>query len=43
MDINMLQNETITNILTRVTVRKFTDEPVSDEALHVLLQAHCGA
>ena len=33
----MLQNETITNILTRVTVRKFTDEPVSDEALHVLL------
>lgn len=39
----MLQNETITNILTRVTVRKFTDEPVSDEALHVLLQAAMAA
>ena len=34
----MIQNETITNILTRVTVRRFTDEPVSDEALHILLK-----
>ena len=39
----MIQNETITNILTRVTVRRFTDEPVSDEALHVLLQAAMAA
>ena len=36
----MIQNETITNILTRVTVRRFTDEPVSDEALHILLWPH---
>lgn len=39
----MIQNETITNILTRVTVRRFTDEPVSDEALHILLQAAMAA
>lgn len=39
----MIQNETITNILTRVTVRRFTDEPVSDEALHVLLRAAMAA
>lgn len=39
----MIQNETITNILTRVTVRRFTDEPVSDETLHILLQAAMAA
>ena len=27
----MMLNETITNILTRVTIRNFTEEPVSDE------------
>lgn len=39
----MIQNETIANLLTRVTVRRFTDEPVSDADLHVLLQAAMAA
>ena len=39
----MIQDKTITDILTRVTVRKFTDEPVGDEDLRLLLQAAMAA
>ena len=39
----MVPNESITNILTRVTVRKFLDKAVSDEDLQVLLQAAMSA
>ena len=39
----MVPNESITNILTRVTVRKFLDKVVSDEDLQVLLQAAMSA
>ncbi len=43
IDKKMIQNETIANILTRVTVRNFTDEPVSDRSLRLLLQAAMAA
>ena len=39
----MMLNETITNILTRVTIRNFTEKPVSDEDIRLLLQAAMAA
>lgn len=39
----MITNEIITNILTRVSVRKFTDEPVDDASLQLLQQAAMAA
>lgn len=39
----MKQNEVIQNILTRVSNRRFTDEPVSDELIETLLHAAMAA
>jgi nitroreductase len=38
----MKQNEVINNILTRVSNRRFTDEPVSEELIETLLHASDG-
>lgn len=39
----MKQNEVINNILTRVSNRRFTDEPVSEELIETLLHAGMAA
>ena len=39
----MIQNEVIRNILTRVSNRRFTDEPISEEHLETLLHAGMAA
>lgn len=39
----MIQNEVISNILTRVSNRRFTDEPVSEEQIETLLRAAMAA
>lgn len=39
----MRQNEVIDNIMTRVSNRRFTDEPISDELIDTLLHAAMAA
>lgn len=39
----MKQNEALNNILTRVSNRRFTDEPVSQEQIDTLLHAAMAA
>ena len=43
MNREMIQNEALNNILTRVSNRRFTDEPVSQEQINTLLHAAMAA
>ncbi len=43
IDAEMLSNPAYSNILTRVSVRKFTDDPVTDEQVSAILHAAMSA